>query len=242
MKLKRIFLSVLMIFFMAVTSTQANPMNDDHRMLVKIDKYSHQSIKIQLANLEKVRTGISITDLDGKVWFSEYVWGESGYAKELNLKGMLNGFYILEVKNKMGTYIQAFTKKEESILFYKDKNEANTSIAQLTSNKKDRLFASVKMYDQESMAVRIANLDKHDAIIRFNYVGGVPLFSEKTQQQYAYAKKINLKGLANGIYYVYVDTEQLHMIQWIKIGKDGITLGDRQILDESMTNVSVVLR
>jgi len=238
MKLQRIIWSVITLLLLT-TSIYANPM--DGEMLIRVQKESSSTISIKLANLKKMRTEISITDLQGKPWFSEYAWGNNGYAKELNLEALPTGTYILVVKNKMKTHTQALAKQSNQISFFETNSDQGSEIAHLTASSNISVIASFASAGAEAIDLKIANLKKSTTTIQLNNLDGVLLAKEVVKDQNRFAKRFNLKGLPNGIYFFTVQHKQLQMLQMVSIHKEGVVLKEQQVLDIKDT-ANLVLR
>ncbi|MEM1324514.1 MAG: hypothetical protein AAGI23_01095 [Bacteroidota bacterium] len=231
-----IMTAVVSIFF--TLSIHAQSENIDHRMLVKIEKQSDEAIHIRLANLEKARTEVSITDLDGKVWFSEYVWGEHGYSKMLNLSTLTVGTYTVLVKNKKRTDLQAMEKKADGVYFYE---AGATNTTQLTSSNANTV-ARVKGRKTHSFVVQLANLRQQKATVQLYHINGIVMFKDNIQSRNGYAKEINLEGLESGVYALAVHTPQLQFVQWITITNDTIRVSERQTLNTKDERSRVAIR
>ena len=89
------------------------------QLIVRFEKgVAPNTIQVQVANLQKTRTRIAIQDLSGKVWYSEYVVKEDGYAKNLNLSGMPEGQYVVFVKNARTQCSKTFRYAAGEIVFF----------------------------------------------------------------------------------------------------------------------------
>ena len=64
---------------------------------------------------------ISLQDLSGNQWFSQFVWHKVGYAKRLNLRGMPDGVYTLSVKHRDATVIQVLRLSKGNLELSKQK-------------------------------------------------------------------------------------------------------------------------
>jgi hypothetical protein len=120
---KQIRLIVAMLLFTSVASFANNSPNSPSRLLVSIEKSTdaHACLDLRLANLEKQGTTISLQDLSGNQWFSQFVWHKVGYAKRLNLQGMPDGVYTLSVKHRDATVIQVLRLSKGNLELSKQK-------------------------------------------------------------------------------------------------------------------------
>lgn len=229
MKLQRIIWSVIAMVLLTVTMTYANP--TDGKMLIRIKKESSTTLSIKLANLKKMRTEISITDLQGKPWFSEYAWGNNGYAKELNLEALPAGTYFLVVKNKMKTHTQALAKQGSQISLFDTAKDQKTEFVHLTNNSNTTVISSFSTYGKEAIDLKIANLKKSTTTIQLNSLDGALLAKEVVKDQNGFAKRFNFKGLPTGTYFFTIQHKQLQLVQIVFIDREGMQLQEQQILD-----------
>ncbi|MEN0048546.1 MAG: hypothetical protein AAF806_15895 [Bacteroidota bacterium] len=239
MKLQSIIWSVITMFLLNTASTYANPLAGE--MLIRIQKESSTTLSVKLANLKKMRTEISITDLQGKPWFSEYAWGNNGYAKELNLKDLPMGTYVLVIKNKMKTHIQALAKQGNQISLFEMAKDQNTELARLTNGNNTTVTSSFSIAGKEAIDLKISNLRKSTTTIQLNNLEGALLVKEIVVDQNGFAKKINLKGLPRGTYFFTIQHKQLQLLQIVLIDRAGVKLQAQQILDHGDAS-NLVLR
>lgn len=120
---KQIKLIVAMLLLGAATTFANQPPKSPSRLLVNIEKSTDAQacLDLRLANLEKQGTTISLQDLSGNQWFSQFVWRQVGYAKRLNLQGMPDGVYTLSVKHRDATVIQVLRLSKGNLELSKQK-------------------------------------------------------------------------------------------------------------------------
>jgi hypothetical protein len=112
------------LLLLGAATTFANQMPTTvNRLLVSIEKSTDAQtcLDLRLANLEKQGTTISLQDLSGNQWFSQFVWRQVGYAKRLNLQGMPDGVYTLSVKHRDATVIQVLRLSKGNLELSKQK-------------------------------------------------------------------------------------------------------------------------
>jgi hypothetical protein len=93
------------------------------KMLVKVHQLETGVLHLQLANLQKVNTTITLHDLDGTSYFRQQVNDHNGYSIKLNLSEVPAGRYVMRIHQADG--------KEVSQIIYK--SEDQLLLSQLTS-------------------------------------------------------------------------------------------------------------
>ncbi len=235
MKKHIIFLTALTCF--STLTLFANP----NRMIVRFEKgEAAKTINVQLANLENLRTHLLIQDMDGTSWFSEYIWGEQGYAKKLNLVGMPDNDYIILVSNKNGRHVQSFHLGTMDIAFFDEKgsNDKDGGFVNLVSadpQGKGRLISETTIADKQSIGLRLANLQHQPIIIRLIPLGELIAFEQNVTNEIGYSTKLNLKGMAKGFYMVYVQASDATLVQFFNLTDDGVELGGLQRMEHPGT-------
>lgn len=116
-----IFKSVFTLAFMALTITlSAN--DDPGKIQVKSKIAEDNAIVVQMFNLQQMPTNVSIIDLQGvTTYFQKNIRKHNGYSLKLDLEGLKDGRYVLEVK-------QGEVVKRQIILI-RDNNPQLSSIA-----------------------------------------------------------------------------------------------------------------
>ncbi|MEL6720186.1 MAG: hypothetical protein AAFP82_15855, partial [Bacteroidota bacterium] len=220
--MQRIIWSVFTMILFLTSSIYAHPV--DGKMLIRIQKESSLTVSVKLANLKKERTKISILDLEGKPWFSEYAWGKNGYAKQLNLEKLPVGIYMLVIRNKMKTHTQVLAKQNKQIIFFDSNRNENPKLAQLIADGNTAITASFSTSGIQGINIKIKNLKKLRTKIYLNDVNGVLLAREVVKEQNELAKRFNLKGLPHGTYFFTIQHKQLQMVQLVTIDEEGVQL------------------
>lgn len=96
MKRFSLFLALCLAMTSFANATTTNPANDDP--IFRIKPVETKVFQINLANLQKKPTSVSLTNLKGTTFFKETIRNHNGYARKLNLGQLPNGRYVLTVK------------------------------------------------------------------------------------------------------------------------------------------------
>jgi len=213
------------------------------RMIIRVEQSDYNAIDVQLANLQKVRTEVNITDVKGKIWFQEYAWGVHGYAKTLKLEEMPPGEYVLLIRNRHQRYVQVFAKAEGFVVFFERVDEPRRgAVARLASNKPaydSRMLISRYTIDgPRGVNIQMANLLDKKTVIQLKGMSGNTLYEEAIEGENGYAKRINLEKVANGNYYFLVHTGNTVQVQFLCINSKSLELRERQQLERRFLNES----
>jgi hypothetical protein len=230
-----------LIFLAAfVLATGFNLFAGNGNMIVKIEKGEQvKTIDLRIANLQGLRTNIVLEDMNGAVWFDEYAWGESGYAKKLNLNGMPNGDYVLYVKNSDDFHAQAFTVGTADIAFFKEQMEAKRGnvyahLVAFDLGDRGSLITHFNAVGEQTLSVRLANFQKRPAIIELMGLKGGVQLRENAIGENGYAKRWNLSGLGNGEYVTYVRTLDTTVALFFRLNENHIELLQLQRTERPM--------
>ena len=220
-----------LIFLAAfVLATGFNAFAGSGRMIVKIEKgESAKTINLHIANLQDLRTNIVLEDMNGAVWLDEYAWGETGYAKKLNLNGMPNGDYVLYVKNSEDFHAQAFTVGAADIAFFKEQMEAKRGnvyahFATFDLGDKGTLITHFNGVGEQTLAIRLANFQKMPATIELMGLSSGVQLEENAIGENGYAKRWNMTGLSNGEYVTYVRTLDTTVALFFRLNENSVEL------------------
>jgi hypothetical protein len=189
------------------------------------------TIEVQLARLDKKRTLISLHDLQGKTWASDVVWKKEAYAKLFNLSGVPAGQYILHVKGQAGEFAQLMQVGEKEVQLFETsgKNALETGMVMLTGGRKAaKTIARVSPEGTHSIRVQLANLKELPSTVTLYSVGAGPVLVQNIKGEHAYAKNFNLQGMANGSYFLTVQTKEATICQFFTLSKDGVSFGPAQ--------------
>ncbi len=203
--------------------------------IIRISKgEAAKTIDIRLANLQQQLTSVVLQDMDGKCWYSESIWNEDGYSKRLDLNGMPNGYYLCYVKSRNVSHTQSFRLSESDLVFLESNGAGNpgTTFAVQTGSKRPAL---VRITGEKDKAIRLqlANLQEQKAVIRLNILGEGIACQEVVTGEQAFAKNINLNGMADGAYFLYVNIGGGSVIQFIDLSPAGVRLDALERLDKA---------
>jgi hypothetical protein len=95
---------IVMLLLLALPMLQvaAKSISADDRIIMRTSMTDFKIIKLQLANLQKSRTQVTVESLAGEKLLEEVIVKHNGYQTNLNLKELPNGRYILKVTNADG--------------------------------------------------------------------------------------------------------------------------------------------
>jgi hypothetical protein len=204
------------------------------RMLVRVERGpGMKTINVYLANLLDKRTQVSVQDMDGKVWFSEYAWMETGYAKRLNLSELPKGNYLFYVENKDERYLQMIAIDDSRLDFFRSAApvRARKGVALLTGSDDSRrggLIGYITQPENHAIGVQLANLESKRAEVRILALGESIAYAETVSGVPGYAKLINFEGMAPGNYYVCVETPGVSIVQFFNWSGEGLEFEEMQ--------------
>ncbi len=95
---KIFFLAALLLGFTAMPAL-ASEGNTEGKVLVKVTANEGKVLKINLANLQKVKTVVRLKDLKGNSFFSKVIRNHNGFRSFLDLNQLPKGRYILSVNH-----------------------------------------------------------------------------------------------------------------------------------------------
>jgi hypothetical protein len=195
---------------------------------------SAKTIDVQLANLQQQRTHVAIQDVQGKLWFSEYVDREDGYAKKLSLTGMPDGAYICFVQNKSGRFTQAFRLDAAALVFFEPSDASNSEAGILVHTGGVRPgIVRISAGGDQLIRLQLANVGQQNVLIRLNALGDGLAFEQKITGEKAYAQNLHLQGMATGDYFLYLKIGEASLIQHVRLSSTGLQLEEIERLDHS---------
>ena len=217
-----------------VFTLNANSINP---VIVSIEKASDEkALEIRLANLEMKNTQIALLDTDGKSWYFHNVKKDVGYSAKLNLEGMPDNDYVVFIKNRKGQHFQAFSMEGEVINFFQLQHTG--SIKNLTASLENyemkdapQMIAKVTPENNRSLNVRLANLQNASTTMRLFSDSGTKVQTENVDNEHAYAKNWNLENVADGNYFLYIDSKETTLLQSISVKGNKVEVGAVQRLD-----------
>lgn len=217
--------------------------NDDP-IIVKIRQVDAKKIDIQLANLEKKRTGIFILNIKGGTWLSDYTWNETGYHKIIDMTEMPTGEYLIIVSKREYVFAKAFELTSKHLIFFdieKKDTEYRTTAQLVNLNNKNiaqkSIIANVTAQNANSIKVQLANLQGKLVIMNLYHIGNSSAFEDKVSGEIGYNKDWNLTGMPYGSYYVHLQTlAEESIVVFFDFTADGIMLKSKQYLFMPNTN------
>ena len=94
--MKRIFfLAALLLGVMSMPYAQATI--PEGKILVKVVPREGKVLKVNLANLQQVKTVVQLKDLNGNVHYTYVIRNHNGFLRLLNLSQLPRGKYVLSV-------------------------------------------------------------------------------------------------------------------------------------------------
>jgi hypothetical protein len=200
-----------------------------------------RSVMLQLANLEKLHTLVSLQGADGQVWYTKHVEREIGYTTSLNMDGMPDGDYLLYVENRSTSKYNAFSMTGDDIAFFESKPTVQPSNGvavkvSFEAAEKGKLIAFITDEGQQDgpprLGVRLANLQKKPTNINIVTIADGPIFSALVKNEIGYGKALNLTGIASGNYFLYVQSTDATFFQFFRLTKEGrLEFGEIQRLE-----------
>ena len=207
------------------------------KMMVKIEKgETAKNIHLRVANLQYMRTRVAILDMEGKYWYTDYVWRENAHAVNLNIQGMPEGDYVLEVKNRDNRYLQTFSAGMNDLAFFKEipakaAKKSYATLASFNPDDKSKLITYFTDKGSQLLGVQLANLQNQPALIRLVAFDAGIMLSKQVSGVQGYTEKWNLKGMANADYCLYVRSGDANVVLFFKLNGDVIELQNIQRLD-----------
>ncbi len=95
----------------------------DGGFLMSLTETGENLLVLRMANLQQVGTSVSLHDLDGNVYFREYIKDHNGYSMKVDISAVPEGRYIMRVQQKGVNKTQVIYKSEDQLLI----SHVNTS-------------------------------------------------------------------------------------------------------------------
>lgn len=204
------------------------------RMLVSLKRGpGMKTIDVYLANLLDKRTQVSVQGMDGKLWFSEYAWGEAGYAKRLNLAEVPQGNYLLYVENKDERHLQMIAIGEMGMDFFRTmapvrERKAVALLAGRDDSRRGGVIGYITQPNEHAVGVQLANLERWRADVRILALGESIAYEEAVSDVQGYARLIDFEGMPSGNYYVCVETHGVSIVQFFNWSGEGLEFQEMQ--------------
>lgn len=110
---------------LSFTQVQANdnPPTNSGDFIMKLTETGENLLVLRMANLQQVGTSVSLHDLDGNVYFRDYIKDHNGYSMKVNIAAIPEGRYIMRVQQKGVNKSQVIYKGEDRLMI----SQVNTS-------------------------------------------------------------------------------------------------------------------
>lgn len=223
----------LTVLLLAMAALFAVSFMRENAMIVRIEKgFDAKTINVQLANLQNRYTQLAIQDMDGKVWFSEYVWRADGYAKKFNLREVPEGDYMCFVRNTEGVFMKTFRVEPEDLTLFRQVDQGQTSASRLIyTGQKKPCIARIAAEDETSIGIQLANLQGEDVCLQLNVLGESVAFKQTVSGNLAFAEKLNMDGLVAGDYFLYLKMGEASLVQLIDFSGKGLMMKEQTYFD-----------
>ena len=226
--MKKNFL-LLIVWALASAFTFATGTSAGDNLAVRVEPGDDaRSVIVRLANLDMLTTQIGIHDADGHFWLSKFITDEFGYAGRIVLDGLPDGDYILFVRNRNVTRMEVFTMYPDEIVFFDDPagHPADYAVAANEVFMAPGKGALIARFDaaEASLEVRLANLQQRKTQVTLISLGGDGHVNETIRGRYGYACALNMEGMREGTYFVYVDAYDATVVQMFSFEDENIKL------------------
>jgi hypothetical protein len=163
--------------------------------------------------------------------------GKTATPSTLNLQGMPEGDYLLEIKNRDNRHIQAFSISANDIAFFKEQPGSGTErkgIAQLVSchpKAKGKLVTHFTVAGDRTLGVQLANLQMKPTILRMVSFETGTMLNKEVAGQHGYAEKWNMEGMADADYFFYVRSVDASVLMYFQLDGNRVELKGIQRLE-----------
>lgn len=222
-------------FFFALFAVMVYGQKGENFFVSVTEGENPKAIAVQMAGLDGARTHLHLMDYRGVTVYSDYRWGDDAYAAHFLLEGMEPGDYLLHIKNRHGQKVQPVHLTDNSVILFEYHAFRELPSRPRVSSYADREGRLIARFTAKEgkpvLQVQMANLKYEPATLYLASLAGIPVWEENLRGEYAYAKNINLEGVAEGDYYFYVKTPETSLWQMFKLGKEGLELKQRFFRD-----------
>ncbi|MFT5168583.1 MAG: hypothetical protein ACI8P3_003828 [Saprospiraceae bacterium] len=105
---------------MANTNPGSYALLGNSKVLVKTKLIKEKTFQLQLANLDKKYTYVSLTNLnEDRIYFSEGFRSKNDYLRNINISNLVDGKYLLKVKSN-GEALTQIIKVVGSNVYFSD--------------------------------------------------------------------------------------------------------------------------
>lgn len=112
----KIFKSFFVLALMALTLNASASNDPIGELQLKSYVQEDNVVILQLYNLQKVNTKVSIQSLDGKTtFFSDHIRKHNGYIRKINLEDLADGRYKIEVEQDEKSMTQVVLVRDNKV-------------------------------------------------------------------------------------------------------------------------------
>lgn len=110
-------LAVALLFMCTYSFANTPNVTTPAKILVKVHQPESGVLMLQLANLQRVNTTITLHDLEGNSYFRQQVSDHNGYLLRMQVSELPTGRYIMRIKQTNGKEVsQIIYKSEDQLL------------------------------------------------------------------------------------------------------------------------------
>lgn len=222
--MKKISIVLFAIFSMSIFLSST-----DARMIVHVKPTEHdKTIALYVANLNKQFTHINVVGLNGEIYYTDQVWNKWGYNTNLDLSTLTPGDYVLYIKNRARKVAVALFITNDRVAFVNTDHPGFTyrHTASYMPTPFSRLLARFSTKPNQSVLdLQLANLKEGLTTIKVSSLEGCPVYTEQFSGENGYNKTINLEGVYDGLYYVYLNTVEANVFQMMDLTNGNVKFG-----------------
>ena len=213
-----------MILLTMTFNVQANPIEDDGQLIVKVaPSEKGKAFDLRLANLKNERTKIKVIDVVGYTLHSETVTKEVGYSQTINLENLPIGDYLLHVQHPSGDFTHAFHLGGELVSFFETKDRSGGFTQLVGQNEKDKISA-VFTVQNNLLNVEVDYLEGKTTRVHICDLKGKLFFNKKIKTPSTSKQSYDTNKLPDGTYIMVVRSGKNTTIQPFEKMANGIQL------------------
>lgn len=237
---------IICLFAIAVIAMAQSAEN----LMLEVKKTDQEkTISVNLENLKKKSTEISIMAMDGQSLYSNHISGDlCDAAMTINLGGMKPGNYILKVSNGMEKNYTVFFLTEEEVVLADNKAAISPTSARYGMTPNSKLIASfwVEENSPSQVHVQVSNLMHQPAKVKIFSWEGECLYRAKIADEVGYYHTFDFakEGLTGNVFFMYVDASEAIVYQAVETQENEVKLGptmgkERMLLEKTHPAVAV---
>jgi hypothetical protein len=198
-------------------------------MIVHVKPTDHaKTIALYLVNLNKNFTNINIYSLEGENVYFDQVWNKWAYASNLDLSALPPGDYMLNIKNRDRNATVALFITEDRVAYVNNDHHgfALRRKASFEPTPFSRLMA--RFYtdpDAATLNLQLANLREAPTTIKVASVEGATIYYAHFTGEIGYHKRIHLGAVADGTYFVHLNTIDAKVFQMMSLNDGKVRFG-----------------